>query len=118
MEVWEALAQADDLIVGVERGEYYGVEFWVRNMTNMYHSLLYGEGEHARTEGFSENGDDMGRMNTVFMRIVYCIEGGGDGIGGGVEAQVVAARPERHSFHVVLKACMDLAERSCTFKEW
>jgi len=49
-------------------------------------------------------------MDAVLMRIVDGGEGGGDGIVGGVGAQVVTARPVRHSFHVVLKAYADLAE--------
>merc|ERR1740124_655204 len=83
-------------------------------MTNMYHSLLHGEREHARAEG---GGGGVGRMDAVLMRMVDGGEGGGDGVGGGVGARVVTARPARHSFHVVLKAYADLAERSRTFKE-
>ena len=54
-------------------------------------------------------------MNAVLMRIVDGSEGGGDGIGGGVGAQIVTARPAWHLFHVVY---VDLAERSLTYKKW
>jgi len=93
------------------------VGFSVKNMTNMYHLLLHSEEEHAHAQGGNENGSGVRRMDAMLMRIVDSSEGGGDMIGGGVEAQVFATRPERHSFHVVLKAYTDMVERSCTFKE-
>jgi len=93
------------------------VGFSVKNMTNMYHLLLHSEEEHAHAQGGSDNGSGVRRMDAMLMRIVDSSEGGGDMIGGGVEAQVFATRPERHSFHVVLKAYTDMVERSCTFKE-
>jgi len=88
--------------------------FSVRNMTNTHHLLLHGEGEDTYAEGGSGG---RGEMDAVLMRIVDVGEGGGDGIGGGAGAQVVTAGPARHSFHVVLKAYADLAERSRMFKE-
>ena len=78
-------------------------------MTNIYHSLLHGEGGHARAEGGNGGGGGVGRMYAV---------GGGDGIYGGAGAQFVTARLARHLFHIVLKAYVGLAERSRTFKEW
>ena len=89
--------------------------FLVRNITNMYHSLIYGEGDHARAEGGSGRG--VGWMDAVLMRTVDGSEGGGDGIGGGAGAQVITSRPAQHLFHVVLKAYADLTERFRTFKE-
>ena len=91
------------------------MRFSVRNMKNMYHSLLHGEGKHARAEGGSGGG--VGRMDAVLIQIVDGSEGGGDGVGGGVGAQGVTARPVRHLFHVVLKAYADLEEQFRTFKE-
>jgi len=94
VEGWEVLARANDLIAEVERGKYNGVGIWVRDMTNMYHLLLHGEGEYTRAEGGS-GGGGVGRMVEVLMLIVDNGEGDGDGIGGGVGAQVITARPAR-----------------------
>ena len=111
------LALADSLIAEVERGEYNGVGFSVRNMTNMYHPLLHCEGEPARAKGGSGGGGGVGRTDAVLMRIVDSGGGGGDRIGGGVGSQVVTARLARHLFHAWLKAYADLAEQSRTFQE-
>ena len=86
-------------------------------MANMYHLFLYDEGEYAHVEGGSDGGDSVGMIDAVLMRIVDGSDDSGDGISGGVGAQVVTARSARHFFHVVLKAYVDLAERSRTFKE-
>ena len=112
-----ALARANDLIMEVERGEYDEVGVLVRNMTNIYNSLLHGKGEHARAEGVSSGGGGVGRMDAMLMLLVDGSEGSGYGIGGGVGAQVVTVRPARRSFCVVLKAYADLVEWSHTFKE-
>ena len=117
MEGREALVRADDLIAGVEIGEYNGVGISARNMINMYHLLLHGEGVHARAEGGSGGGSGVGRMDAVLMRIVDGSEGGADGIGGGAGSQVITARPAWYLFHVVIKAYVDLEKRFRTFKE-
>lgn len=97
----DTLKKAEELLMRLEK-DPAGIRFKSQNLSNMYHSLIHGLAKHAKKD------DAVKRVDAILMRMVEKYSKRGDDI---------AARPARHSFHVVLSSYANLSNNSSSFSK-